>query len=128
MINEGTSASVSFTVDESATAIALGSGDIPVLGTPKVVALCEEAALAAIAGGLPEGMTTVGTSVTVDHLAPTAIGFTVVAQATVTHVDGRRLVFAVDVRQGDDVVARGTHVRFIVDRGAFLERLGPSTS
>ena len=72
MIAEGTSAAISFTVDEGSTAIALGSGDVPVLGTPKVIALVEEAAVAALAGSLSADDTTVGTSVTVDHLAPSS--------------------------------------------------------
>jgi len=120
MINEGTSAAVSFTTDETATAIALGSGDVPVLATPKIVALAEEAAVAALAGSLPEGTTSVGTAIAVDHLAPTRIGGTVVANATITAVDDRRVSFAVRVTEGDAVVARGTHVRFIVDRERFL--------
>ena len=91
------------------------------LGTPKVVALIEEAAVASLAGGLPEGATSVGTSVTIDHLAPTRVGSTVVAEATVTQVEGRRLRFGVKVSEGDAVVARGTHIRFVVDRASFLE-------
>jgi predicted thioesterase len=121
MITEGTSASVTFTVDESSTAIALGSGDVPALGTPKVVALVEEAAVAALAGSLPDGTTSVGTSVTIDHLAPTAVGGTVLAEATITQLEGRRVVFAVKLTEGDTLVARGTHIRFVVDRAAFLE-------
>ena len=121
MINEGTSAAVTFTADESTTAIALGSGDVPVLGTPKVVALAEEAAVAALAGSLPDGSTSVGTSVVLDHLAPTKVGGTVVAEATITAVDGRRISFAVKVTEGEAIVARGTHVRFVVDRKRFLE-------
>jgi predicted thioesterase len=120
MINEGTSAAVSFTADEGATAVALGSGDVPVLGTPKIVALVEAAAVAALAGALPDGATSVGTNIAVDHLAPTRIGGTVVAEATITAVDDRRVSFAVRVTEGDAVVARGTHVRFVVDRKRFL--------
>lgn len=121
MINEGTSAAVSFTTDEAATAVALGSGDVPVLATPKIVALAEAAAIAALAGSLPEGTTSVGTNIVIDHLAPTRIGGTVVADATITAVDDRRVSFAVRVTEGDGVVARGTHVRFIVDRQRFLD-------
>ena len=123
MLTEGTTAAISFVVDDDATARALGSGDVPVLGTPKVVALAEQAAVAALSGSLPEGATSVGTSVTIDHLAPTAVGATVHAEATVTHVDGRRIVFSVKVAEGEDVVARGTHIRFVVDRASFLERV-----
>ena len=120
MIQAGATAAIAFTTDEAATAIALGSGDVPVLGTPKVIALCEEAACAAIAGGLPGGSTTVGTHIAVDHLAATAVGGTVTASATLTHVENRKLMFSVSVIEGDATVARGTHTRFIVDRAKFL--------
>jgi len=121
MIEVGMTASVDFTADTDTTAIALGSGDVPVLGTPKVVALIEEAAVAAIAEGLDVGATSVGTSVSIDHRAPTAVGSTVRATAVVTSVDGRRVSFAVTVTESDDIVAVGTHTRAIVDRARFLE-------
>ena len=120
MISEGTSATLSFTVDEASTAIALGSGDVPVLGTPKVVALVEEAAVAALAGSLGAGETTVGSNVNVDHLAPSLVGATVKAAAIVTAVEGRKIVFSVRVTEEGTAVARGTHTRFIVDRRAFV--------
>lgn len=120
MISEGLSATISYTVKSDATAAALGSGDVDVLGTPKVIALVEEAAVAAIAGSVPDGSTTVGTNVNVDHLMPSHIGAGVHATATVTGVDGRRIVFAVRVTEGDAVAAQGTHRRVVVDRARFL--------
>jgi len=123
MIDVGATGEISFVVDEFTTAVALGSGDIPVLGTPKVVALCEEAAVAAITRSLAAGATTVGTNIALDHLAATAVGRSVVASAVVVAVDRRRLEFKVSVSEGDRVVARGTHKRFIVDRDRFLEDL-----
>jgi predicted thioesterase len=123
MIDMGATADIRFAVDESSTAVALGSGDMLVLGTPKVVALCEEAAVAAIAGSLDAGTTTVGTKISLEHLAPTAVGGSVVASASLVAVDRRRLEFNVSVSEGDRVVARGTHTRFVVDRDRFLERL-----
>ena len=123
MIDVGATADITFVVDESATAVALGSGDLLVLGTPKVVALCEEAAVAAIGGSIDAGATTVGTRISLDHLAPTALGGSVVASATLVAVDRRRLEFDVSVSEGDRIVARGTHTRLIVDRQRFLEGL-----
>jgi predicted thioesterase len=120
MTGIGATASTSFIVDEASTAIALGSGDVPVLGTPKVVALVEAAAVAAIAGMLEEGQTSVGTNVTLDHLAPTPVGGSVLATATVTSVDRRTIRFDVDVTEDGRTVARGTHVRAVVDRSRFL--------
>ncbi len=119
MVEPGTSASIPFVADDATTAIALGSGDVAVLGTPKVVALIEEAAVAALSGQLEESSTTVGTHISVDHLAPTAVGATVVATATVTAAEGRTISFTATVTESDKVVARGTHTRAIVDRSRF---------
>ena len=119
MIEPGLSAAISFITDETSTAIALGSGDVAVLGTPKVVALIEEAAVAALAGQLPNGSTTVGTHIAVDHLKATALGSSVVATATVSAVEGRAISITATVTEGDTVVARATHTRFIVDRRTF---------
>jgi fluoroacetyl-CoA thioesterase len=121
MIEPGLSAAISFTADDDSTAIALGSGDVAVLGTPKVVALIEEAAVAALAGQLPDDSTTVGTHIAVDHLKATAVGGIVVATATVSAVQGRAITITATVTEGDAVVARATHTRFIVDRKTFQD-------
>ncbi|MEN8040146.1 MAG: thioesterase family protein [Actinomycetota bacterium] len=119
MIPTGTSASIPLLVEDPDTAIALGSGDVAVLGTPRIVALCEEAAVAALAGHVPEGSTSVGTNVNLAHLAPTPVGGSVVARAIVTSADGRRVDFDIEVHDGDTLAARGTHTRAIVDRSRF---------
>lgn len=115
-----TSASITFVVDEGSTAIALGSGDIAVLGTPKIVALCEEAAVVAVGGTLDDGQTTVGTNISIEHVAPTAVGATVIATATLVDVAGSRRAFTVEVTQDGNVVASGTHTRVAVDRKQFV--------
>lgn len=120
----GLSGRRSLTVTEADTAAALGSGDVPVLATPRIVAVCEAAACDAIADQLEEGTTTVGLAVDVKHLAPTAVGCTVDADARLEAVDGRRLTFSVRVTMGDTEVARGRHVRVLVNRRQFLERAG----
>lgn len=119
----GDTATVQFTVAEDSTALALGSGDVEVLGTPKVVALCEEAAVAAIADHLPAGSTTVGTRIEIDHSAPTAVGGAVSATARVTTVNGRSISFDLSVVEGASEVASGRHTRAIVDRARFEARL-----
>jgi fluoroacetyl-CoA thioesterase len=124
MPSVGDTASISFTVTDGTTAIALGSGDVPVLGTPKVVALCEEAAVAALHGTLPNGETSVGTHISLDHVAPAPVGRTVSALASITAVDGRTVDFALSVTDGDAVVARGHHTRTVVGRERFVARLG----
>ncbi|MGE5830989.1 MAG: thioesterase family protein [Micromonosporaceae bacterium] len=118
----GLSARVALTVSDADTAVALGSGDVPVLATPRVLALAEAATVAAVAGELVDGDTTVGTRVELEHRAPTPVGPTVVAEARLTTVDGRRLIFAVQVSDGEAVVATGTVERVVVDRGRFLAR------
>lgn len=123
MISSGMSASISLVVLEQDTAIALGSGDVAVLATPRVVALSEEAAVAALAGSLPGGATTVGTTITLDHLAASGVGSSVTATATVISVEGKKILFSVDVRESDKLVAKGTHTRFVVDRTRFIRSL-----
>ncbi len=120
----GLSARVELVVGEADTALAVGSGDVPVLATPRVVALAEEATVAAVAPALDDGETTVGTRVELDHLAATPVGKTVVAEARLVTVHRRRLRFAVEVREGDRVVAEGTVTRAVVDRDRFLGSLG----
>ncbi|MCL1600738.1 MAG: thioesterase [Actinomycetia bacterium] len=114
------------TVSDADTAIALGSGDLAVLGTPRVLALCEEASVAVLADHVSSEETSVGTNVALDHLAASGIGAAVEAIATVTAVEGRKILFDVEVVEGDKVVAKGTHERFIVDRARFLGSVPPN--
>ncbi|PWR13317.1 thioesterase [Micromonospora acroterricola] len=120
----GLTARVELTVSDADTAQAVGSGDVPVLGTPRVLALAEAATVAATATAMPPGSTTVGIRVELEHLAPTVVGRTVRAQARLAAVDGRRLSFEVIVSDGDQTVARGRVDRLLVDRQHFVERAG----
>ncbi|NGM14377.1 thioesterase [Verrucosispora sp. WMMA2044] len=120
----GLTGRVELTVTEADTAQAVGSGDVPVLGTPRVLALAEAATVAATARHLPSGSTTVGTRVELEHLAATPVGRTVVAQARLTEVDRRRLVFEITVTEGGQTVAEGRVERALVDRHRFLDRAG----
>ena len=110
-------------VTEAVTAIEMGSGDMPVLATPAMMALMENAAMLAVARHLPEGCTTVGGHITASHLKPTPVGETVTATATVTRVEGKKIEFKVEAHCGDTLLGEGTHLRFIVDREKFLSRL-----
>jgi fluoroacetyl-CoA thioesterase len=109
-------------VGPSDLAMALGSGDLAVLGTPRVVALLEAAAVAALEGTLPPDSTSVGISLRVRHTAPTLEGATVIATAELLAVDGRRLTFRVEATDDAGPVADGEHERVVVRREAFLER------
>jgi predicted thioesterase len=108
------------TVTEEMTAERLGSGDVPVLGTPAVLALVEAAAVAAVGDSLETGTTSVGSRVELDHVAPTAIGAPLTATAELREVDGRKLHFSFEVTDPAGPVARGSHLRVIVDRDSFL--------
>lgn len=124
----GLSASVHLTVTETDTAQCLRSGDVPVLGTPRLVALCEEASCRALDGHLGADRTTVASRLQFDHLAPVPVGATVTAEATLEKVEGRRLVFTLSVSlDADDragLVAAGRLTRVLVDRPAFLAKAG----
>ncbi|HEX9258950.1 MAG TPA: hotdog domain-containing protein [Acidimicrobiales bacterium] len=114
--------SVRLKVTDADTAVALGSGDVPVLGTPRVVALCEQATCAALAGKLDAGLTSVGMRVQIDHLQPTLVGGTVVATAELEKVEGRRLTFTVSVSDARGLVAAGKITRVVVDTERFMEK------
>ncbi|MGH2693000.1 MAG: thioesterase family protein [Actinomycetota bacterium] len=120
MLEPGLEATVEETVTEEMTAERLGSGDVPVLGTPAVLALVEAAAVAAVSNALEASDTTVGESVELEHLAPTAVGAPVTATAGLVELDGRRLRFSFEVTDPAGPIARGTHVRVLVDRERFL--------
>jgi len=108
------------TADDFASA--LGSGDVEVLGTPRMIALAEAATVQAIAGALELGMTSVGTHVDVRHLAASPMGRKIVATAQLTAVEGKALRFCIEVRDDFGLVADGTIARVIVDRRKFTER------
>lgn len=110
-------------VTPSLTAAALGSGDLPVLATPAMIALMENAAMLAVASLLPEGSTTVGSLINVSHLKPSAIKSTIKAIATVTKIEGKKLVFAVCAEDETGLIGEGSHIRYIVDRNKFMAKL-----
>lgn len=123
-LTPGLRAEVHVVVAEEDTAVAVGSGDVPVLATPRLLALAEAATVAAVDDHLEPGMTSVGTSVALEHRAASAIGAEVVAVAQLIEVDGRRLVFNVEARENTRVVGAGRIERVVVDRAKFLDRLG----
>lgn len=121
-LTPGLTAKVELLVGDADTAQALGSGDVPVLATPRVVALAEAATVAATTRSLMPGQTTVGSRVEFDHKAATPVGRRVVAEATLATVDGRVLTFDVVVHDGDVVAAEGRVIRVLVDRRRFVEK------
>lgn len=119
---EGLRGSAQMTVGAEDTAAAVGSGDVPVLATPRLAALIEQAAVAALRGALDDGTTSVGTGVSIDHVSPTPVGGTVQAEAVLRHVNGRHLRFEVTAWDGNGAVARAVHHRAVVDRERFLRK------
>jgi predicted thioesterase len=115
-------------VGEQHTALAMGSGDVPVLGTPALLMLAERACVEAIADDLPDGDTSVGTWAEIEHLQATPVGRTVCANATLIGHHGRRLEFSVIIEEAGQTVARVRHRRVLVDRTRFLEKLGAAAT
>lgn len=121
-LSPGLHGSAKLVVADVDTARALRSGEVDVLGTPRLIALVEEASVAAVADLLPAGQTTVGMRVQVDHLAPTNIGSSVAAEATLERIEGRRLTFTVSVSDHCGLVAAGKVTRVVVDTQSFLDK------
>ncbi len=118
-------ATLVFTVTEPDTAAALGSGDLEVLGTPRLLAWCEAATCRAAEERLDEGQTSLGTRVQLEHLLASVVGTVVEVKADLVHRDGRLLEFdvtAVDARDGR-LLATARVRRVVVDRERFLARL-----
>lgn len=114
-IEVGLRGEATMVVSDADTARAWRSGTVEVLGTPRLIALCEEATCAAVSGRLPDGHTTVGMRVQIDHLQPTAVGIEVVAEATLEKIEGRRLLFTVSASDTRGLVAAGKVTRVLVD-------------
>ena len=123
-LEPGLRAAFRYTVTGPDTAAAVGSGQVPVLATPRVLALAEQATVAAVAGALEAGATTVGVRVELDHLAPSPVGADLEVQAVLERVAGRRLQFAVRLRDGGRPVASGLITRVVVDTASFLRDVG----
>ena len=134
MIEIGLKYTSELTVTDAMTAIAVGSGDMPVLATPMMMALMENAAMLAVKDELPDGFTTVGGYIESSHLKPSKIGDVVKATAEVTKVDGKNIEFKVSAYSGErqqvgdgmsgmTLLGEGTHLRFIVDKIKFMSRL-----
>jgi len=123
-LEAGLRASITAEVTEADTAQALGSGDVPVLGTPRLLALAEAACVAAVAPNLEEGQTTVGVGASLEHKRASPVKTSIEVEAELTRVDGRRLWFnfiAYAPDEGDDVViGAGTVERVLVNAERFM--------
>ena len=95
---------------------------VDVLGSPRLIALCEQATCAAVADALDDGTSTVGMRVQFDHLQPTPVGSEVVAEAILDKIDGRRLQFTVSATDPGGLVAAGKITRVLVDVDKFMAK------
>lgn len=119
-LSPGLRGDAKLTVTPADTARSLGSGEVEVLGTPRVIALCEEATCAAVAGLIDDGCTTVAMRVQLDHVQPTPVGIEVVAEAVLERIEGRRLNFTVSASDRAGLVAVGKVTRIVVDVDRFM--------
>ena len=123
MLEKGLKYTSTTVVTRDNCASAVGSGGLDVFATPSMVALMENAAMNAVAPFLPEGATTVGSEISTTHIKPSALGVEVQATATLTAVEGRKLLFDVEACDATGLIGKGTHVRFIVDIERFMSKL-----
>lgn len=121
-LEPGATASLELEITDADTALAHRSGDVAVVATPRVLALCEEACCLAVHPSLDATTTTVGMRVQLDHVAPVRVGSTLRADATLDKVEGRRLGFTVSVSDASGLVAAGRMTRVVVHRAEFLEK------
>lgn len=112
-----------FTVADAHTAAALGSGTLPVLGTPALLALMEAAAVNTLAPVLPAATTSVGVYVELRHLAATPLGMNVRAEATLTQVEGRTLTFEIAAYDSHELIGKALHRRVLVEAASFMRRV-----
>jgi fluoroacetyl-CoA thioesterase len=117
----GRTATREFVVSDADTAATVGSGSLPVLGTPVLLAWCEATTCAAL--DLPDGSTSVGTRVSLEHLAASPVGAAVSVTAAVAYADGRLVRFTVEARSGEKLLGTGEVTRVVVDAEKFMSRL-----
>lgn len=115
---------IEMTVDEGHTALAMGSGELPVFATPAMIALIEETCWRSVADSLEEGSGTVGTRLDISHVSATPVGMKVWCESELIQREGRRLEFNVEVYDEAGLVGKGTHERFIIDDARFMEKAG----
>ncbi len=118
----GKSAKLELVVTEKDTAAALGSGLLEVFATPRMVALMEQTACAAVEEYLEEGESTVGTYIAVEHIAATPMGMKVTAEATVTACEGRFVTFTVTCHDEKELIGTAQHKRAVIKAERFLEK------
>lgn len=116
-----------YLVEDEHTAAHVGSGSLRVLATPWMIAYMERAARDFLSEHLPEGYSSVGVRVNVQHLAPSLVGSQVRVQVRVLSLDGLRVNFSVEAWDGAEQIGVGEHLRVVIDEARFLRRIAAKT-
>lgn len=122
MITQGTSFELTFIVGNDQTALAVGSGTLPVLATPVLAAKLEECAWKAAAPHLDKGCSTVGTRLDLKHLSPTPVGMAVACRAELLRREGRLFVFSLTASDAAGLIGEGSHERVVIQDERFLAK------
>jgi fluoroacetyl-CoA thioesterase len=123
-LSPGLAATVEHVVEDRDTSIASGTSNVPMLATPRIILLAEQAVWAALAEHLEPGMSAVEHRVEISHLGPTPVGATIRAEALLEAIDGRRLVFRVSISDDRGLVAAGRFTRVLVSTERFIGKVG----
>ena len=110
-------------VTKEKTAMEMGSGTLPVYATPAMIALMEKTAMISVADELSEDEATVGTKLEISHLAACGIGAQIKCESTLTEIDRKRLVFEVQAFDGETLIGKGIHERFIINTVKFMDKV-----
>lgn len=122
ILRKGLTGTASRTVADTDTALAVGSGSLPVCATPVLSAVMEAAAVDAVKGCLPSSATTVGISLTLRHTSTTTVGHTVTARAELIETEGRLLTFRITATDEAGEVGCAEHVRCLIESAPFMEK------
>jgi predicted thioesterase len=128
MVEVGTKRSQTWIVAREHLASAFGSGLVDVLATPVLVGFCEECARTMVDPTLPSGQKTVGIAIAIEHIAATPLEMCVTVVAELVEIDRRRLSFRIEARDEIELVARGTHDRFVIDEARFAAGIAAKQS
>ena len=123
MLETGIRGQQSEIVTNDKPAAEMGSGTLPVYATPAMIALMEKTAMLSVAAELSEGEATVGTKLEISHLAACGLGSKINCESTLTEIDRKRLVFEVCAYEGETLIGKGIHERFIINTEKFMSKV-----
>ena len=122
-LKEGTSLIKETKVTENETAIKIGSGDLEVYSTPSMIAFMENTAKNSVTADIPDGYTTAGINMNVNHIKASPVGANITCNATLIKIDGKKLFFNVEANDANGTIGNGSHIRFIVNADDFMKRI-----